>query len=49
MFYALGDRRRNLRARVAQAFTLGRRADLRLAAEMAGTYAQLAAELCAYF
>jgi hypothetical protein len=49
LFYALGERRRNLRARAAQALSITPRLDLRLAAETAGTYAQVGAELCAYF
>jgi len=49
LLYFLGDRRENRRAQVAGAFTLGRGWDLRLATDVAGTYADVTGQVLAYF
>jgi hypothetical protein len=49
MYYLLGEAHPALRARVAQAFSLGSGLALRLAVDTAGTYAQASSELVGYF
>jgi hypothetical protein len=49
VYYVLGERHANARARVGQAVSLAHGLDLRVGVETAGTYAQATTELLGYF